>query len=129
MVVANLKTGTGPGSKMMPEQAVSQTDFIEATRPLIGPVVTIARRILGDEGAAWDAVQEALVTLWIQDVKPSNLRSWLACAVTHRSLHLARCQSRRRKHEIRACLQRAEGQRSRRSRTTTGKSRSRAQRR
>ncbi len=93
---------------MMPEKAVLQTDFIEATRPLIGPVVAIARRILGDEGAAWDAVQEALVTLWIQDVKPSNLRSWLAGAVTHRSLHLARCQSRRRKHEIRACLRRAE---------------------
>ena len=78
---------------MMPEQAVSQTDVIEATRPLIGPVVTIARRILGDEAAAWDAVQEALVTLWIQDVKPSNLRSWLASAVTHRSLHLASAAS------------------------------------
>jgi RNA polymerase sigma-70 factor, ECF subfamily len=83
-------------------------DFAEATRPLLGHLVSIARRILGDEDAAWDAVQEALVSLWREDEMPTNLRSWLARAVVHRSLHLARCQSRRRKHEAQAQFQRVE---------------------
>jgi RNA polymerase sigma-70 factor, ECF subfamily len=83
-------------------------DIAEATRPLLEYLVSIARRILGDDDAAWDAVQEALVSLWIQNEMPTNLRSWLARAVEHRILHLARCQSRRRKHEIRARFQRLE---------------------
>jgi RNA polymerase sigma factor (sigma-70 family) len=77
-------------------------DFAEATRPLLGHLVSIARRILGDEDAAWDAVQEALVSLWLHAEMPANLRAWLARAVVHKSLHLARSQSRRRKHEIQA---------------------------
>ena len=83
-------------------------DFAEATRPLLGHLVSIARSILGAEDEAWDAVQEALVSLWLQDEMPTNVRSWLARAVEHRSLHLARCRSRRRKHEIRARFQRLE---------------------
>ncbi len=90
------------------EQLASQMDFAEATHPLVGHLVSIARRILRDEDAARDAVQEALVSLWLEDAIPSNLRSWLARAVALRSLHLARCQARRRKHEIKACFQRAE---------------------
>jgi RNA polymerase sigma-70 factor, ECF subfamily len=83
-------------------------DFAAATRPLLGHLVSIARRILGDENAAWDAVQEALVSLWLEEEMPTNLRAWLARAVAHRSLHLARCQSRRRKHEVQARHQRIE---------------------
>jgi RNA polymerase sigma-70 factor, ECF subfamily len=83
-------------------------DFAEATRPLLGQLVSIARRILGDEDAARDAVQEALVSLWLEDALPSNVRSWLTRAVALRSLHLARCQARRRKHEMQACFQRIE---------------------
>jgi RNA polymerase sigma-70 factor, ECF subfamily len=83
-------------------------DFTEATRPLIGHLLSIARRILGDEDAAWDAVQEALISLWLEEAMPANIRSWLASAVAHRSLHLARCQFRRRRHEIRAGFQRVE---------------------
>jgi RNA polymerase sigma-70 factor, ECF subfamily len=83
-------------------------DFAEATRPLLGHLVSIARRILGDEDAAWDAVQEALVSLWLYDTMPLNLRSWLTRAVVHRSLHLARCQSRRHKHEFQARFGRSE---------------------
>ena len=45
-------------------------DFAEATRPLLGHLVSIARRILGDEDAARDAVQEALVSLWLEDAMP-----------------------------------------------------------
>lgn len=84
-------------------------DFAEATRPLFGHLVLIASRILGDEDAARDAVQEALVSLWREDEMPLNLRSWLAVTVAHRSLHLARSQARRRMHETRARFQRFEG--------------------
>jgi RNA polymerase sigma-70 factor (ECF subfamily) len=80
-------------------------DFAEATRPLLGHLVCIGRRILRDEDAAWDAVQEALVSLWLEDVMPANVRAWLVRAVAHRSLHLARCQARRRKHEMEARFQ------------------------
>jgi RNA polymerase sigma-70 factor, ECF subfamily len=77
-------------------------DFTEATRPLLGHLVTISRRILGNEDLAWDAVQEALLSLWLAGEMPTNLRAWLARAVVHRSLHLSRCRSRRRRHEDRA---------------------------
>jgi RNA polymerase sigma-70 factor, ECF subfamily len=83
-------------------------DFAEATRPLLGHLVSIASRILGDEDSARDAVQEALVSLWREDEMPVNLRSWLAITVAHRSLHLARSQARRRRHEIRARFRRIE---------------------
>jgi RNA polymerase sigma-70 factor, ECF subfamily len=84
-------------------------NFVEAGSPLLEHLLSIARRILRDEAMAWDALQEALVSLWIQDVMPSNVHAWLACTVAHRSLHLARCQSRRRRHEFQAGVQRAKG--------------------
>ena len=37
----------------------------------------------------WDAVQEALISLWRERQFPSNPRAWLVAAVVHRSLHLA----------------------------------------
>ena len=83
-------------------------DFTEATRPLLGHLVSIARRILGNEDLAWDAVQEALFSLWLEGEMPTNLRAWLARAVVHRSLHLSRCRSRRRRHEDRAQFERTE---------------------
>jgi RNA polymerase sigma-70 factor (ECF subfamily) len=83
-------------------------DFNEATRPLLGHLVSIARRILGNEDLAWDAVQEALFSLWLEGEMPTNLRGWLTRAVVYRSLHLARCRSRRRRHEDRARFERPE---------------------
>jgi RNA polymerase sigma-70 factor (ECF subfamily) len=70
-------------------------------------LAAVARRILRDEEMAWDAVQEALTTLWLQGEMPSNPRAWLVRTVVHRSLHLARCRSRRR-HEDLARLGRVE---------------------
>jgi RNA polymerase sigma-70 factor, ECF subfamily len=86
-----------------------KVNFADGTSHLLEDLLAIGRRILSDDEAAWDAVQEALVSLWLLELTPSNARSWLAAAVTHRSLHLARCQSRRRRHEFQAGVQRAKG--------------------
>lgn len=95
-------------------QAASETpafsrpaDLVETyTRtvlPLTGLLVSVARRILGDDAQAWDAVQEALIRLWNTGEIPPNPRAWLTRAVVLRSLHLARSRARRRRHELRAC--------------------------
>jgi RNA polymerase sigma-70 factor (ECF subfamily) len=68
----------------------------------------VARRILGDEDTAWDAVQEALLSLWVGGEMPANLRAWMVRAVVHRSLHLSRCRSRRRRREHEARIGRLE---------------------
>jgi DNA-directed RNA polymerase specialized sigma24 family protein len=83
-------------------------DLTEATRPFLGRLTVIARRILVDEDLARDAVQEAMVSLWRETEMPKDLRAWLARTVVHRSLHLARCRSRRRRHEERARFDHAE---------------------
>ena len=90
------------------EQATPQLDFAATTRPLLGSLVAVARRILRDEDAARDAVQEALISLWRESEMPLNVRSWLLRTVAHRSLHLARCRSRRLEHERQAGLARGE---------------------
>ena len=81
--------------------------FAEVVPALIGPLVRVAGRILACEDLARDAVQEALVALWLRETFPANPRAWLTRAVVHRSLHLARSRSRRRKHEGLAGLARA----------------------
>ena len=98
------------GMKYTPQPRRMPADdrFAEVTRPLFGHLAAVARRILGDEEMAWDAVQEALVTLWLEDEMPSNPRAWLVRTVVHRSLHLARGRSRRRRHEDQARLARVE---------------------
>jgi RNA polymerase sigma-70 factor (ECF subfamily) len=72
------------------------------------PLLRVARRILGSEDLARDALQEALLGLWQQDPKPENTRAWLVRAVVNRSLFMARTIRRRRKHEARACTIRPE---------------------
>ena len=57
---------------------------------------------MGDEESARDAVQEALISLWLEGAMPSNPKAWLHRAVGLRSLHIARSRARRRKHEGRA---------------------------
>ena len=92
--------------------ASSANDAVETyTRtvvPLMGRLVGVARRILGDDAQAWDAVQEALIRLWNAGAIPPNPRAWLTRAVVLRSLHLARTRARRRRHEVKACDQRPE---------------------
>ena len=89
-------------SPLVQNPASKEREFAEAIRPLFGQLVTAARRVLGDDDMSWDAVQEALISLWRERQLPSDPRAWLVSAVVYRSLHLARCQARRTKHENRA---------------------------
>lgn len=59
----------------------------------------VAQRILGCPDAAHDAVQEALITLWLQPPGHSQGRRWLQRAVVHRSLHERRSRQRRSRWE------------------------------
>ncbi|MDX2037642.1 MAG: sigma-70 family RNA polymerase sigma factor [Isosphaeraceae bacterium] len=83
-------------------------DFDSVIASATQAMVRVARRILGDEVQAWDAVQEALISFWEQAEVPANPRSWLIRAVVLRSLHQARSRSRRRRHERRCCEERPE---------------------
>lgn len=86
-----------------PPQPGPSDSFARAVCPFTGMLVGVARRILGDEVQAWDAVQEALIGLWHEGAIPPNPRAWLTRAVVLRSLHQARSRSRRRRHESLAC--------------------------
>ncbi len=79
----------------------SDDEFAATTRPHLDRLAAVARRILGDADLASDAVQEALLSLWLEREQPADLLAWLIRAVANRSLHLARSRSRRRKHEDR----------------------------
>ncbi len=75
----------------------------EGFEALVGPhlsaVRATARRILGDDDAASDAVQDALITLWQAGEVPDHLRKWLLRTVVHRSLHRRRSRIRRLRWE------------------------------
>ena len=59
----------------------------------------VAERILGCRDLARDAVQEALVTFWLESPERGPDRAWLIRTVIHRSLHERRAQGRRRRWE------------------------------
>jgi RNA polymerase sigma-70 factor (ECF subfamily) len=59
----------------------------------------IARRLLGCDHLAADAVQEALLALWQQAEVPAPPTGWLLRAVVHRCRHLRRSLRRRLHHE------------------------------
>src|SRR5262245_29319224 len=65
-------------------------------------LLAVARRILGSDDLAWDAIQEALMCLWHEREEPRDLRGWLVRTVVHRSLHQVRSLERRRRHELSA---------------------------
>src|SRR3954447_26014098 len=82
--------------------------FTELVAPLHDPLIALARRVLRSDDLARDAVQEALLSLWLEAEVPPNPRAWLVRAVVLRSLHLLRSRARRRRHEGLACLQHPE---------------------
>lgn len=59
----------------------------------------VARRLLGCDHLAADAVQETLLALWRTPERPVDLRGWLVRAVVFRSRHLRRTLRRRQRHE------------------------------
>jgi RNA polymerase sigma-70 factor (ECF subfamily) len=59
----------------------------------------VARRMLGCDHLAADAVQEARITLARLAAPPPALRAWLVRTVEHRCRHLRRTLARRRRHE------------------------------
>ena len=63
----------------------------------------VAERVLGCPHLADDAVQEALIALWRERNRPRSPLAWLSRAVLHRSLHLRRTRSRRKRHEEAFC--------------------------
>jgi RNA polymerase sigma-70 factor (ECF subfamily) len=65
-------------------------------------MVRLARRFVGSDDLAWDAVQESLLALWQTPTPPTDMRPWLSRAVIHRALHIRRTLRRRWHHEGRA---------------------------
>jgi len=86
----------------------SDEAFAALVRPHLPEILRVARNQLGCEHLAWEAVQEALLSLWILRVPPPNPKAWLIRAVVFRSLHLGRMIRRRLKHERRSGLSRRE---------------------
>jgi RNA polymerase sigma-70 factor, ECF subfamily len=82
--------------------------FAEVVGPRLVQLQHLARRILRSDDLADDAVQEALLSLWLEGRLPPNPDGWLVRAVVHRCLHLNRSRRRRRENEERACSQRSE---------------------
>lgn len=74
---------------------VDLSSFEAQIRPHLPAVQARARRVLGDDDAASDAVQEALIALWQSGSVPDHLRRWLLRTVVHRSLHARRSRQRR----------------------------------
>jgi len=83
-------------SAARPDQATLHTPAIAAELP---GALAVARRLLGCDHLAADAVQEALVALWREASSPTDLRGWLVRAVVFRARHLRRTLARRHKHE------------------------------
>jgi RNA polymerase sigma-70 factor, ECF subfamily len=66
-----------------------------------------ATRILGCRDAAHDAVQEALIALWLDPPERGPEHAWLVRTVVHRSLHQRRTGQRRRHWEHEAASEHA----------------------
>jgi RNA polymerase sigma-70 factor (ECF subfamily) len=82
--------------------------FDLTVRPHLSRTVRAAERLLGSEDLAWDAAQEALLSLWNTPEKPTNLAAWLAKTARHRALHLQRTRTRSRRRERRVAWDRPE---------------------
>ncbi|MDB5390256.1 MAG: polymerase sigma factor, sigma-70 family [Planctomycetaceae bacterium] len=84
--------------------------FADLVTPLMRHLLKHAISILHSEDLAWDAVQEALLSLWAEvqngGAVPDHAGPWLCRAVIYRSLHIARTGNRRTKHEHMACAAR-----------------------
>ena len=83
---------------------LSEADFPDLTPQDLRSLVGIAKRLLGCDHLAHDAVQEALLALSQQSESPVKPLGWLTRAVIHRSRHLRRSVRRRKHHEHQASV-------------------------
>jgi RNA polymerase sigma-70 factor (ECF subfamily) len=88
--------------------AFDPVTYRDLVRPCLPEVVAVARRVLGSHDLAWDAVQDALVALWLEPALPDDLRAWLVRTVLNRALTAARGERRRRLREDCFCGNRPE---------------------
>ena len=88
-----------PIPRSRPASALQEQPLQALIEPHLPRVQAIARRLLGCDHLAEDAVQEALLALWRQPAPPPDPAGWLVRAVVHRSKHLRRSLRRRRHHE------------------------------
>lgn len=80
--------------------------FDRSVRPHVDALHARARRILGSDDLAWDAVQETLLRAWSWGSLPEEPRGVLIDLVHRSSLHLLRCGRRRGHHEATAAAER-----------------------
>jgi len=82
--------------------------FRSRLEPHVEALHAIARGIVPSHDLACDAVQETLLTLWLQPDEPPDLRGWLVRTTVHKCLHVLRREDRRGRHEERAGVERTE---------------------
>jgi RNA polymerase sigma-70 factor (ECF subfamily) len=92
----------GPAPASSAPALDAERAFAELVGDHIPGMVRRARRLLGSDDLAWDAVQESLLSLWQAPARPAETRPWLMRTVTHRCLHIRRTLHRRWRHEERA---------------------------
>ena len=81
------------------ERRASGEEIARAAAQHRAPLHHAAARILGCADAARDAVQEALIALWLHPPERAPEDAWLVRTVVHRSLHQRRTSNRRRRWE------------------------------
>ncbi|MDB5341652.1 MAG: polymerase sigma factor, sigma-70 family [Schlesneria sp.] len=105
LIPGRQESGSGPaGSDLATSESENlRQRFDAAVKPLLAHLLAHAKNILRTEDLAWDAVQEALLSLWGQLVTGAPLLDyagpWLCRAVEFRSLQIARTLTRRARHE------------------------------
>ncbi|MBL8751625.1 MAG: sigma-70 family RNA polymerase sigma factor [Planctomycetes bacterium] len=72
---------------------------LPAATPHFARAHAAARKVLGCDHLADDAVQEALLAWWRLPAPPPDPRGWFVRTAVHRARHLRRTLSRRRRHE------------------------------
>ncbi len=70
-----------------------------AVRPHLPRLLAVGKRILRCQDRAWDALQEALFSLWQLPERPADPSAWLTQTIVHRCLHLRRSEDRRWRRE------------------------------
>jgi RNA polymerase sigma factor (sigma-70 family) len=89
---ANLVVHAG-GARQVREDDAAYTDDQQR-------LLAHAERLVGSRDLAWDALQEAYLSLWLAPERPRDPTPWLMQVIHHRSLHARRTLLRREAHEL-----------------------------